>query len=223
MFARFLQGKLGPRCASWLADLTKGPALHPVRWGSGIVVLMVAVTALVLLSRRDSVSAAGEESPRFVQAAQANSVPAAPARDHEPSSRLQEAGTSTAGPDTSALQTIGALGAAHLFQAYLSIGLIADGKDKGTYTDEDARKVLKTVLSLVDSVDRQLEAFGKAPLEKEDRDSLEQMRAISALLREQGSTLQTYWDSFQNQDAGRYESLRSRSYAAISKLLAIAP
>jgi hypothetical protein len=219
MFARF--HTLGPRGARWFAHLWKGPA----RWCSGIVVLVIALSTTVLLARRDHASAAGEETPppRLVEAAQAESVPSARARDAGRPGHVQEARTSAAMPDPSSLKTIGTLGAAHFFQAYLNIGLIADGKTKGTHTVEDARKVLRSVLSLVDSVDRQLESLGKVPLEKEDRDSLEQMRAISALLREQGLVLQTYWDSLQEQDATRYESLRSRSYEAISKLMAIAP
>jgi hypothetical protein len=79
------------------------------------------------------------------------------------------------------------------------------------------------VLSVVDSVDRQLETLGKRILDKEDRDSLEQMRAVSALLRQQSTELQAYWDSGKDQNADRYETLRKSSYAAISKLIGIAP
>jgi hypothetical protein len=134
-------------------------------------------------------------------------------------------GPSTAAtkPDPASLQTIGTLIAAHYFQTYLNIGFIADGKGKGNYTSEEARKVLRSVLSIVDSVDRQLEALGKRGLDKEDRDSLDQMRAISALLRQQSSELQSFWDSGQDQHATRYETLRKTSYTAISKLMGIAP
>jgi hypothetical protein len=163
-----------------------------VPWKLSIVSMLLAVAIIALPTRRENVSAAADEAPKAGAAA-----------------------------DPLALQTIGTLTAAHYFQSYLNIGFIADGKAKASYTNEDARKVLRSVLSLVDSVDRQLESFGKRTLDKDDRDSLEQMRAISAMLRRQGAELQTYWDSGQEQDADPYESLRKTSYAAISKLLAI--
>jgi hypothetical protein len=123
--------------------------------------------------------------------------------------------------DRGSLQTIGTLAAAHYFQTYLNLGFLADGKEKGVYSDQDAREVLRSVLSVLDSVDGQLEALGKRPLGKEDRDSLEQMRAISALLRQQGKELQAYWDGGRAEDADHFESLRQHSYAAIRRLMGI--
>ena len=102
-----------------------------------------------------------------------------------------------------------------------NIGLIADGKSKGNYSEKDAFKVLDSVLSLLDTVDRKLGQLAKADLEKEDRNSLEQMRKLSALLRQQGKVLQTYWDSGREDDAAKYEDIRKDSWAVISKLLGI--
>jgi hypothetical protein len=119
------------------------------------------------------------------------------------------------------LETVGALTTAHCYQTYLNIGLIADGKAKGTYTDKDAYKVLDSVLSLLNSVDRKLATLGKIELDKQDRDSLEQMRDLADLLRQQGKELEAFWDSGKDQDAARYESVRKDSWAAIGKLTGI--
>jgi len=119
------------------------------------------------------------------------------------------------------LETVGALTAAHCYQTYLNIGFIADGKAKGAYTNQDANKVLDSVLSLLSSVDRNLAAIGKIDLDKQDRDSLEQMRDLSALLRQQGKELQAYWDSGKEEDATRFDNTRKDSWAAISKLTGI--
>jgi len=119
------------------------------------------------------------------------------------------------------LETIGCLTAAHYFQTYLNIGFIADGKAQGTYTDKDARKVLDSVLSLLNSADGKLEALDKIIVDKGDRERLEQLRAVSALLRQQGKELQTYWDSGKDENAAKYESLRKNAWAAISKLMGI--
>jgi hypothetical protein len=200
--------------------------MQRARWTASILVILPAVAVIPFLLRSDEVSAAREEAPKPGPAspAQADAAPAPRARLNADNPRPAEgAGTSAATPDPSSLQTIGTLTAAHYFQTYLNIGFIADGKGKGIYANEDARKVLRSVLSLVDSVDRQLETFGKRDLGKEDRASMEQMRAISALLRQQGRELQTYWDSDQDRDSARYESLRKDSYAAISKLMGIGP
>ena len=145
----------------------------------------------------------------------------APAKEDVKASDAGKAPAAT--PDAGSLQTIGTLTAAHYFQTYLNIGFIADGKGRGNYSQEDARKVLQSVLSVVDSVDRQLDVLGKRNLEKGDRESLDQMRAISAQLRQQGHELQAYWASGKDEDAARYEALRQKTYAAISKLMGIDP
>jgi hypothetical protein len=119
------------------------------------------------------------------------------------------------------LETVGTLTAAHCYQTYLNIGFIADGKAKGAYTNQDANKVLDSVLSLLNSVDKNLGAVAKIDLDKQDRESLEQMRDLSALLRQQGKELQVYWDSGKEEDATRYDNTRKDSWAAIAKLTGI--
>jgi hypothetical protein len=119
------------------------------------------------------------------------------------------------------LETIGVLTAAHCYQTYFNLGLLADGRAKGTYTDRDAARILDSIFSLLSSVDRKLAALDKMELDKEDRASLNQMRELSALLRQQGKELQAFWDNGREEDATRYESVRKDSWAAISKLLGI--
>jgi hypothetical protein len=121
------------------------------------------------------------------------------------------------------LETVGCLTAAHYFQTYLNIGFIADGKTRGTYTDRDARKVLDSVLSLLNSTERKLEALDKIELDRGDRARLEELRAVSALLRQQGKELQAYWDSGKDENAARYETLRQNAWATIAKLMGIGP
>jgi hypothetical protein len=149
----------------------------------------------------------------------ADAIRPTPAKD--PGTPVVEAVKSspTAAVDHPLLETIGTVTAAHYYQTYLNVGFIADGKAKQTYADKEARELLAAVLSLLNSVDRQLEALGQRNLAKDDRDSLEQMRAISALLRQQGKQLQTFWDTALDQDAASYENLRQKSWAAINKLM----
>src|SRR5207237_6677436 len=120
------------------------------------------------------------------------------------------------------LETHGCLTATHYFQTYLNISFLADGKAKGTYTDKDARKVLDSVLALVQAIDKKLEGFGQIELDPDDRALVEQLRAVSALLRQQGKELQAYWDTGKEENAAHYESLRQNAWATISKLMSIA-
>jgi hypothetical protein len=119
------------------------------------------------------------------------------------------------------LETVGVLTAAHSYQTYLNIGLLADGRAKGTYSDKDASKVLDSVVALLDSVDQKLARLAKIDLEKQDRDSLEQMRDLSDLLHEQAKQLIAFWDSGKDDDGAKYENARKDSWAAISKLMGI--
>src|SRR6266849_5614626 len=116
------------------------------------------------------------------------------------------------------LETVGALTSAHCYQTYLNIGLIADGKAKGAYTTQDAYKVLDSVLSLQSSIDRNLAAVAKLDLDKRDLESLDQMRDLSALLRQQGRELKAFWDGGKDENAARYDDARKDSWAAIGRL-----
>jgi hypothetical protein len=187
--------------------------MNRVRSTSALLGIGLAIAVTAMATSGGKVPAGQEPGPK----------PVAPAPAKADVKASDAAKTPVAAPDPGSLQTIGTLTAAHYFQTYLNIGFIADGKGKGTYSLEDARKVLQSVLSVVDSVDRQLEALGKRNLDKGDRESLEQMRAISAQLRQQGQELQTYWASGKDEDAARYETLRQKTYAAISKLMGIGP
>lgn len=119
------------------------------------------------------------------------------------------------------LETVGALTSAHCYQTYLNIGLIADGKAKGAYTVKDANQVLDSVLSLQSSIDRNLAAVAKLDLDKRDLESLDQMRDLSALLRQQGRELRAFWDGGKEEDAARYDDARKDSWAAIGRLTGI--
>jgi hypothetical protein len=119
------------------------------------------------------------------------------------------------------LETIGALIAAHCYQTYFNIGLLADGRAKGTYNDKDATKVLDSIFSILGTVEQKLTALDKLALDKDDRASLTQMKELSGLLRRQADDLQSLWDNGREEDAARYENTRKDAWAAISKLLGV--
>jgi len=148
--------------------------------------------------------------------------PAEPARAAE-TSKAAESGKPPEKPNDrrALLGTVGTLTASHCYQTYLNIGLVADAKARGTYSEKDAYRILESVLSLLDTVDRKLADLTKFELEASDRESLEQMRKLSRLLQDQGKALATSWDTGRPEDTGKYESVRKDSWAAISKLLGL--
>jgi len=194
-------------------------------WASGLSAVLVAAAGGALLVRGDSPS---KTDPPAAEAANPNPAAAAPPAakpaDPPPADAPKPDGLRKKAEAERAqlLETVGCLTAAHYFQTYLNIGFIAEGKAQGTYTDKDARKVLDSVLSLLNSTDGKLEALSKIELDKDDRERLEQLRAASGLLRQQGKELQTYWETGKDENAAKYESLRKNAWATISKLMGVA-
>ena len=207
-----------------------------------LVVLLVLTTAIGLLSRGNTSSAQSPvdepakpmpEGPKeYIPPKTVGPAKAVPASPPAAASQAEESSKAATTPKVSAeggtaterrqlLETIGALIAAHCYQTYFNIGLLADGRAKGIYNDRDANKVLDSVLSILATVDQKLTALDKLALEKEDRASLAQMRELSVLLRRQANDLQAVWDNGREDDAARYESSRKDAWAAISKLLGV--
>jgi hypothetical protein len=188
-----------------------------------VVVLLIGTAGALLLRGSDkSPGDSKSDKQRFdsstaqvadTPAAEQNSKAATPTRSALDSKAAQER--------HQLLETIGTLTGAHCYQTYLNIGLIADGKAKGTYSEKDASKVLESVLSLHSSVDRNLSILAKMELDKQDRDNLEQMRDLSALLRQQGKELKAFWDGGKEEDATKYENARKDSWAAIGRITGI--
>jgi hypothetical protein len=211
-----------------------------------LVVLLVLTSIVALLCRGNSSSAQSPASaPADEPAAQPVDVPKPvnppklveppkPAPASQPTSARQATEPSKAAVTPKAsveagnaaerrqlLETVGALIAAHCWQTYFNIGLLADGRAKGIYNDKDANKVLDSILSIIGTVDRKLTALDKLALDKEDLTNLAQMRELSILLRRQANDLQSLWDNGREEDAARYESSRKDAWAGISKLLGV--
>src|SRR5262245_54690202 len=118
-------------------------------------------------------------------------------------------------------ETVGLLSGLYLYQSYLNIGLLADGKAERVYDEKAARAVLATVLTPLEAVDRQLEKVGKVARTPADRDAVERLRWIVALLRLQGKELTGFWDSGRPEDGARYEAARQEAWKQITALLAL--
>jgi hypothetical protein len=190
-------------------------------------VLAIALTGgLVIRGSAGSAQAPNVDKPSK-QVDESNHRPGPPAADRPDAIEQQPTenpatgsadGPASADEPRRLLETVGSLTIAHCYQAYLNLGLLADARPRGIYSPKEAAGVLDSVLTLVDSVDRKLAAMDGLKLDKQDRSSLDQMRIISTLLRQQGQELRTFWESGREENAARYEDVRKDSWAAISRL-----
>ncbi len=114
------------------------------------------------------------------------------------------------------LETLGSLSAIHLRQSYLNIGLVADAVEKQTYTQEVGNDMLDTVLALMSTVDQQLAKLAKSELGEDDRQDVEHVQHLSALLRIQATALRAYWLTHDASQAARYHEAGEKAWTEIN-------
>jgi hypothetical protein len=135
--------------------------------------------------------------------------------------KLAEGPPASAEANKVLLETVGALSATQLYQSYLNIGFIADGKAEGTYSAETALELLGTAVEILDTLDKQRQKVAKLDLRAEDREALKEIARLSALLRQEAAELQAYWKTGNRARAVKYEQLRQLAWLGISNLLSV--
>jgi hypothetical protein len=119
------------------------------------------------------------------------------------------------------LETMGSLTAAHLYEAFLNIGLLADAREKEVYTAAEAEKLLDSVTRMLDAVDRRLGQMLDDGLHEEDKEAVEHARALGGLLRTQARELRTYWQTDDQAYAEKFQKTRQKSWTGIQALLGV--
>jgi hypothetical protein len=117
------------------------------------------------------------------------------------------------------LEALGSLSVSHLYQSYLNVGLLADGVENETYTVKEAEETLRSITDLMDQVDDQLIRLSKLGLDADDRAALEQINAVSVMLRLQSRFLQDYWKSDAKSDADKYHEVRKAAWTGLQKIM----
>src|ERR1043165_3071665 len=90
------------------------------------------------------------------------------------------------------LESVGSISSIYLYQSYINIGLLADAAKNETYAKEQSTAVLSTIVSLVQTVDSQMQKLENVGLDAEEVDAVKQVRKISDLLISQANHLQTH-------------------------------
>ncbi len=200
-----------------------------VALGTIIVVVLIVGTGVFFVQRalgRPGAPAAGE-------AAQADTRP----KDTKPSAVVQAeqpplvprapAGDPPANPRDRALESLGGLSAAHLYQSYLNIGMLADATENEVYNSDDAKKLLSTILAWMENVDQQLQRLAAVTLEPDDQKKVGQVRELTTLLRMEAKELRAYWDTPETDMEGKkdhetkFHKAREAAWNGIKDLLGI--
>jgi hypothetical protein len=121
-----------------------------------------------------------------------------------------------------ALEAMGGLSAANLYQSYLTIGLLADGVQNKAFTIAGATNTLKIVVSCLTLVEDNLTKLDHRNLDAEDVASLRQIKAVTALLRIQAQALETYWSTGKAEHGEAYQNARKATWTGLSKVLGVA-
>ncbi len=119
------------------------------------------------------------------------------------------------------LETMGSLTAAHLYQGFLNIGLLADARESEVYTATEAEKLLGSVTRMLDSVDRGLARMQDDSLKDEDKEAVAHARQLGGLLRTQARELRAYWQTGDKERADKFQKARQESWSGIQAILGI--
>ncbi len=184
----------------------------------GLVIVLVAVLVFLWNQRPVTVRAAEVEAPRVVETPvpspvaveHPKPVPAAPRPVPDVPRKVQ-------------LEALGSLSAAHMYQSYLNIGLLADGVEKEVYAIPEAEKMLTSINDLMTLMDRQLTKVGDNGLDDDDRASLQLIKSVNARLRDQITTLRAYWATGARDQVAQYHAARASAWTGLSRVMGFDP
>lgn len=126
--------------------------------------------------------------------------------------------------DTAVLtETVGLLAGIQLYQTYLNIGLLADARAEGLYEASELAQLLGSVVVPLERVENQLGKVAALKLSKEDAAAVARMKKVAGLLRQQGKSLQAFWDTGVADNGKKYEAARQAAWKELSDLLELDP
>jgi hypothetical protein len=120
------------------------------------------------------------------------------------------------------LESVGSVSSIYLYQTYLNIGLLADAVRSDTYAKKDAGEVLSTLLTLLRTVDAQMQKLENAGLDEDELSAVNQVRKISRLLQNQADHLQRHWKTGEASSLTEYQQVRRHSWIELRLILGLA-
>lgn len=150
-----------------------------------------------------------------------NIIPVSSAATQPAPPHVQPNAVTTHASNDRLLGALGGLSAAHLYQTYLNIGMLADGVEGDIYSAEEGQKLLDTVIAMMETADNQLISVHGSNLKPEDQQALEHTRHLAALLQVQARELRSYWQTGEKDHATKFQKTREAAWAGIKELLDI--
>jgi hypothetical protein len=117
------------------------------------------------------------------------------------------------------LKALGSMSAAHVYQTYLNLGLLADGMESSAWTKAEAEEMLTTVGYLIEVVDRELDKLADMNLSDDEKAGIKAMQNLTMLLRRQSNALRAYWTTGEQAQITRYQQAREAAWTELSDLL----
>jgi hypothetical protein len=140
-----------------------------------------------------------------------------------PAARAQPPAKAEANENAVLAETVGLLAGLQLYQTYLNIGLLADARAEGLYEASELTQLLGSVVVPLEKVEKQLEKVAALKLSKEDAAAIARMKKTAGLLRQQGKSLQSFWDTGVADHGKKYEEARQAAWKELSELLELDP
>lgn len=119
------------------------------------------------------------------------------------------------------LENVGSVSSIYLYQSYLNVGLLADAVKNDTYTKEEAAALLSTIMTLLQTVDAQMQKLENVGLDEEEVAAVKQVRKISGLLKAQAGHLQTHWNTDAKAPLDQYQQVRRQSWTELRAVLGL--
>ena len=124
-------------------------------------------------------------------------------------------------PEGDRLYLIGALGGAHVYTTYAYIGVLADGLSKELYTDQQTTELLGEVVTVSDSLIKNMERVRDGGLSEADTEAINNMIDIYKLLKDEANAAIKFTQTRAVEDAEQFDQIRTTVWPKISALLGL--
>jgi hypothetical protein len=119
------------------------------------------------------------------------------------------------------LESIGSVSSIYLYQSYLNVGLIADAVKNDTYSKDEAVELLSTIVTLLQTVDAQMQKLESVGLDDEEVAAVKQVRSISSLIKSQTTHLQSHWKTGEKSNLDQFHQTRRQSWTELCSILGL--
>lgn len=129
----------------------------------------------------------------------------------------------TAAQEKKLLRTVGGLSAAYLYNAYSSIGSVADGFSGGVYTEKETTDILDNQKQMCNNLIKMLNELidEKVLNDQLDVDFMKTTISIVTGLKNQAQYYEDYIDNKNDDRKAKYDDQRKENWKGISKVLGI--